>query len=123
MRVRIAKPGKDALNGPIEDMSMTSEANSLKVHAEGTWSQAVVAGNSYTVTIPHGLSYAPCFRVSGQHDPADVVRYIYPSAVAIAYITATVYTDVTNLYIKLQAGGLTTTGTLTGYYYIFEDNV
>ena len=123
MKIAIAKTNKDAVTDAIIDMSMTSEANSLKINKEGAWSQAVNPATPYPapVTIAHNLGYAPCFRVYGQNDPSGYT-FFYPNATGSATVTAIVYSDATNLYITLYVGGATSIGTINGYYYIFEDN-
>lgn len=119
---KISKPDFDVKTAAIKDLSMTSEAKSLKIHDEGTWSQAVVAlGGPYTIPIDHSLGYVPSFRVYGTHDPADGIIFQYPCAIGTANITSVCYADTSKIYIKLFSGGATTTGNITGYYYIFKD--
>lgn len=118
---KIAKTGKTVADGTI-DMSMTSEAKSLRVFDEAPWSQAVAAGNDYTITIPHGLGYVPKFRVYGDIDSTRTVVKEYPTGSA-GDISAFCYADSANLYIFISAGFSTNTTTINGYYYIFEEAV
>jgi hypothetical protein len=121
MVTRIAKDGIDAASGSVIDMSMTSEANSLKVFDEGEWSVNITdLVDPTTKVIPHNLGYAPCFRVTGQNDVSSAY-FLYPNASGA--VSAFVYSDAANLYIKLYPGFLGGPATISGYYYIFQDNI
>jgi hypothetical protein len=120
--IKIAKVNKSVPLASTIDLSMTSEAKSPIVAKEGIWSKSVSANNFFTVIIPHGLSYAPKhYQISGQKDVGETYRFNYPIQIGIATVTAAVRSDATNIYIDMYCGGVTTTGILYGYYYIYED--
>jgi len=119
--IKISKEGYDVKTCTPDQLSMSSEYKSFKIHDEGEWSQAVVANNSYTVTIPHTLGYSPCYMAFGMLNPGVNRYYNYPASDGIAYVEAIIRSDTSNLYIALLAESLTTSGTIYGYYYIFKD--
>lgn len=120
--IRIAKPNQTVDNGTI-NQSMTSEAKSLRIFRENSWSQAVSQNSGpHTIPITHNLGYVPKFRVYGDTSSSDtsVKEYPWNSAGDIA---AYCYADTTNLYIVIQGGFWTTPKTINGYYYIFEESI
>lgn len=124
--IKVSEPGVDVLTALPRQLYYSSKYDTLKAKtvAEST---VVFAGASatQTYTIPHGLSYAPAFRVhlkinSGQYAAMPFGNFFSDISTRVATIRA--YVDTTNLYVKVS-GFVGADLNITFKYYIFYNQL
>ena len=122
--LKIAKTGYDVLIAGDNNLVFSSKFNSLKEYLSGIISDTVDPASTKTVTVAHGLSYAPSFLT---YNDGDDSYWHYGNSGGLQFYVSPTYeqiyawSDATNLNIVLQniyAGGAETR---RAKYYIFKD--
>ena len=122
--LKIAKTGYDVLTTGDNNLVFSSKFNSLKEYLSGILSADVTAGGTQTVTVAHGLSYAPSFLV---YNDGDDSYWHYANSGGLQFYVSPDYeqvfawSDATNLNIVLQNAFGVGTETRRAKYYIFKD--
>lgn len=106
--IRISQPGVDVRTATPDQLSFSSEYQTLKVHSQGSGS--ITDSGGRTATIAHGLGYVPEFLVH-HTTPVSSSRYAV-APYRPSYVSGSlphfndnnteVWADSTNLYIKVN---------------------
>ena len=104
-----------------DDLSFSSEYNTLKYETSGTV-QLVVSGANAETSVSHGFSYIPVF-FTYYNDPVSTSRYsmtplVFEDVVNYTYIES--YADTSKIYFTVHTNSLN--ATITFYYKIFKND-
>lgn len=115
---KVSPPGTDVNTAADKDLAFTSKAFGIKILSQGTASVTASAGSA-TVTVAHGLSYAPAFiaypKVSASNSVQINEDNLTDNTTSGMFTQA--WSDTTNLNMKI-----TNNGTIVFKYYIFVED-
>lgn len=113
--LKSSQKGSDVFTAGVSQLRSLSTKNSLKIYKWGTTAQQSLSGDRATVTINHGLGYAPCVWVF-----ANISGSYYPLG-NDSITGAFAYADENNLYIEAYNAYGKLTVLPPCKYYIFVD--
>lgn len=126
--IKIAKSGFDALTADPKDLIFDSTLNHLKNKIAGSFTQSINAGATHTVTVAHGLGsvHPLCmayFRDTSTNNWLVALTEFGVNALdrKSTELSVEIYTDTTNVYVKVY-NNYATTKTVEVQYEIFYEN-
>jgi|TARA_Y100000310_G_scaffold110581_1_gene108955 hypothetical protein len=128
--IKIMRAGKEITSTEPKDYILNSAYSAIKISSQGSGSVVVTKNSTVTVTIAHGLPFAPLCLYFSELKPGSNIWY--PQATEVSQLSSPpesgmdvdsngATSDATNIKIKFRNYDASNDVTIDYYYYIFGD--